>query len=261
MRKINSLITVLALSFASISAVGCATSGDEFEDEYSDAESNASTPGKVQLWKSSDSQFRFHVVSGNGRILLTSEGYTSRTGALNGILSVLDNGVDPAMYLLNKTPTDRYSLHLRAANWETIAFTQAYSTKSSAKRAITSCVNAVTSYHDKLESNTTGARVAVNEGSNGGFHFNVHANDGKIVLMSENYSSKAAAWNGAFAVKDASALASSFALKTSVDNRFYFTLTAQNGQIVGVSQMYSTEAAAAEGIASVKSLLGGMKLL
>src|SRR5690349_16149174 len=132
MRNINSLITVLALSFATLSVSACATSGDEqMGDEYSDAESNASSPGKLKLWQSTDGQWRFHVVSGNGRTLLTSEGYTSRTGAVNGILSVLDNGVDPAMYQVNKTATG-YNLRLRAANWETIAFTQVYSTKSSA---------------------------------------------------------------------------------------------------------------------------------
>src|SRR5678816_3419468 len=103
MRNVNSLITVLALSFASLSTVACATSGDEYDDEYSDAESDATAPGKVDLWQSTDGQWRFHVVSGNGRNLLTSEGYTSRTGALNGVLSVLDNGVDPAQYQVNKT--------------------------------------------------------------------------------------------------------------------------------------------------------------
>ena len=260
MRNINSLITVLALSFASISAIGCATSGDEMNDEYADADSNASAPGKVDLWKAEDGQFRFHVVSGNGRILLTSEAYTSRTGALNGLLSVLDNGVDPAQYLSNKTASGKYSLHLRAANYETIAFTQAYSTKSSATRAITSCVNAVTTYLDKVESNTTGARVAVDQGASG-FHFNLHANNGQVVLSSENYTSAAGAWNGAFAIKDASALAGSFAVKTATDGRFYFTLTAENGQVVGVSQMYTSKQSAEGGIASVKSLLASMDLL
>src|SRR5258706_2363931 len=98
MRNINSLITVLALSFATLSVTACATSGDDQSDEYSDAESNASAPGKVDLWQASDAQWHFHVVSGNGRTLLTSEAYTSRTGAINGLLSVLDNGVDPAQY-------------------------------------------------------------------------------------------------------------------------------------------------------------------
>lgn len=260
MRLVNSLITVLALAFASLSAVGCATSGDELNDEFTDAESSASLPGKVDLWKSSDGQFRFHVESGNGRILMTSEGYTSRTGALNGVLSVLDNGVDPAMYTINQTASGRHNLHLRAANHETIATTQVYSTKASAKRAITSCVNAVTSYLDKVESNTTGARMDVFEGVSG-WHFNLHAGNGQIVLSSQKYESRAGAWNGAFAVQDAAALEGSFEIKTSTDNRFYFTLTAQNGQIVGVSQLYTAKSSAQAGIDSVKSLMASMDLL
>src|SRR5690606_27261840 len=165
---------ILALSFASLSVTGCAISGDEYSDEYSDAESNASSPGKLDLWKSTDGQWRFHVVSGNGRILMTSEGYTSRTGALNGVLSVLENGVDPAMYQLNQTKSGKWNLRLRAANHEVIAFTQGYATKSSATRAIKSCVSAVTTYLDKVEANTSGARVEVLE-SDKGFRFNLHA--------------------------------------------------------------------------------------
>ena len=260
MRNINSLITVLALSFASLSVTACATSGDEYGDEYTDAESNASLPGKVDLWQSSDSQWRFHVVSGNGRTLLTSEGYTSRTGALNGILSVLDNGVDPAMYQVNKTASGKYNLRLRAANYEVIAFTQAYATKSSATRAITSCVNAVTSFLDKIESNTSGARVEVLE-STAGFRFNLHAGNGETVLSSESYTTKAAAWNGAFAIQDAAKLDGAFTIKTATDARYFFTLTAENGQVVGVSQMYTSRTAAQAGITSVKSLLASMDLL
>ena len=259
MRNINSLITILALSFASLSVTACATSGDE-SDEYADAESNASAPGKIDLWQSSDSQWRFHVVSGNGRTLLTSEGYTSRTGALNGVLSVLENGVDPAMYQLNKTASGKYNLRLRAGNYEIIAFTQAYSTKSSATRAIGSCVNAVTSYLDKVEANTSGARVEVLESASG-FRFNLHAGNGEVVLSSESYTTQAAAWNGAFAIQDAAALDGSFTIKTATDARYYFTLTALNGQVVGVSQMYTSRTAAQAGITSVKSLLASMDMI
>src|SRR5262245_24101775 len=120
MRNISSLITILSLSFASFAVAACATGGDEYGDEYLDAESNASAPGKIDLWQSSDNQWRFHVVSGNGRTLLTSEGYTARTGALNGVLSVLENGVDPAMYQTNKTASGKYNLRLSAANHEII---------------------------------------------------------------------------------------------------------------------------------------------
>lgn len=260
MRNINSLITILALSFASLSVTACATSGDEYGDEYADAELDATSPGKLNLWQSSDSQWRFNVVSGNGRTLLTSEAYTSRTGALNGVLSVLENGVDPAMYQVNKTASGKYNLRLRAANYEIIAFTQAYATKSSATRAIGSCVRALETYLDAIEANTSGARVEVLE-STAGFRFNLHAQNGQVVLSSESYTTQAAAWNGAFAIQDAAKLAGAFAIKTSTDNRYYFTLTAENGQVVGVSQLYTSRSAAEGGIASVKSLLAGMDML
>src|SRR6185503_6337521 len=110
------------------------------------------------------------------------------------------------------------------------------------------------------ESNTSGARVEVLE-STAGFRFNLHAGNGETVLSSESYTTKAAAWNGAFAVQAAAATASNFALKTATDGRFYFTLSADNGQIVGVSQLYTTKTAAQNGIASVGSLIRGMDLL
>src|SRR5215475_11450066 len=106
MRTLHSLIAVV-LSVATLSALGCASSG-ETDDGYADAQSDASAPGKFDLWKSTDGQWRFHVVSGNGRTLLSSEGYTSRTGALNGVLSVLENGVDPIQYQVNKTSSGGY---------------------------------------------------------------------------------------------------------------------------------------------------------
>ena len=70
-----------------------------------------------------------------------------------------------------------------------------------------------------------------------------------------------AAWNGAFAVQDAAQLEGAFTIKTSTDNRYYFTLTALNGQVVGVSQLYTSRTAAEGGIASVKSLLGSMDMI
>lgn len=145
--RINSIITALLLSFATVSAVGCAAGGDEFGD-VGDEESSASAPGKIALYQSTDGQWRFRVVAGNGRTLLSSEAYVSKQGAENGIQSVLENGVDPAMYQVNQTASGKWNLRLRAGNYEVIAFTQQYSTKSNATRAIGSCVRAIETYLD-----------------------------------------------------------------------------------------------------------------
>jgi uncharacterized protein YegP (UPF0339 family) len=256
MRTLNSLLAALVLATGTL-AVGCATQAD---DEVSDADSSSSLAGKFDLWQANDG-WHFHLAAGNGAILLTSEAYASRTSAINGVLSVETNGVDSAQYSLKQAANGGYLLHLNAANNEIISFSQVYSSKSNATRAITSCVRAVTTYLDKLEANTTGARVQIEEGSTNQFRFNVFAANGQVVLSSESYTTAAAAWNGAFAVQDAAALDASFAILTATDGRFYFTLTAQNGQIVGISQMYTTKASAQAGIASVKSTLAKLDII
>lgn len=251
MRNFNSLITALVLSFSTLATVGCATTGGG--DEYTESEDEAAGAGKLSFWQTNGNYY-FNLKSGNGAVLLTSEAYTSRTGSINGALSVLTNGVDPAQYTVNKTATG-HNLHLKAANHESIAFSQVYSTKSNATRAITSSVRAVTSYLDKQEANSTGARVEVLVGESGRFRFNVHAKNGQIVLSSEQYTTAAAAFNGAFAVQSEGQNAANYSLKENASGGFYFTLQALNGEVIGVSQQYTTRAAAASAIASLQSFL------
>ncbi len=228
------------------------------EDGLASTDDESSLPGSFDLWQSTDG-WHFHLRAGNKRILLTSEAYSSRTAALGGVLSVMNNGVDPSTYQV-LSGAHGYLLHLVAANNEVIGFTQLYSTKSSATRAISSCVRAVTTYLDQVE-NQTGARVVVSAGAANTYHFNLFAQNGEVVLASQAYSSEAAAWNGAFAVQDSAQIATNFVIKTSSDDRFYFTVTADNGQTVGVSQMYTTKASAQAGVASVQSVLQSIQLL
>lgn len=255
MRRLHSLLTALVLSTATLA--GCAAGGSD--DSIVSTDDESTLPGSFDLWQSADG-WHFHLVAGNKRILLASEAYSTRTGALAGVLSVMNNGVDPSMYEVLPA-AHGYLLHLVAANNEVIGFTETYSTKSNATRAIGACVRAVTTYLDKVEANSTGARVEVAAGASGQFHFNLFAKNGEIVLSSEAYTTEAAAWNGAFAVQDAAAVATNFAVKTATDGRFYFTLSAENGQIVGTSQMYTSKQSAQSAIASVQALLKGMDLI
>lgn len=254
MRSFHSLLTALVLATATLAA-GCAAS----EDPTAAIDGESSLPGSIDLWQSADG-WHFHVVAGNKKILLASEAYSSRTAALAGVLSTLDNGVDPASYQVSPA-AHGYLLHLVAGNNEIIGFTEAYSTKSSATRAIGACVRAVTSYLDQVQANTTGARVEVSAGAAGTFHWDLFAGNGEIVLSSQAYTTEASAWNGAFAVQDAAQVATNFVVKTASDGRFYFTLTAENGQVVGVSQMYTAKESAQRGIASVQTVLAKLDLI
>jgi uncharacterized protein YegP (UPF0339 family) len=254
MRSFSSLIVAAALSLSTFAA--CATSGDE----YSETEDEAAGTGKFTLTQAANGSWHFNLKSGNGAILLTSEQYTTRTGAINGILSVQTNGVDAAMYKV--VPAAKgFVLHLVAANNEIISFSQTYSTKSSATRAITSCVKATTSYLDKREAMTTGARVDVAVGDTGKFHFNFHAKNGQIVLSSESYTTEAAAFNGAYAVQVEGQNAAAYTLKQSASGSFYFTVKASNHEIIGVSQQYTTKAGAEAGMEALRALLPSITVI
>ncbi len=256
MRIATSLITTLALSFATLA--GCATTGDE--DSFSDSSDEASLAGKLSFWQATDGQFHFNLKSGNGSILLTSEAYPTRTGSINGALSVLDNGVDPAQYQILPA-AHGYIVHLVAPNHETISFSEVYSTKSSATRAVTSCVKAVTTYLDKREAATTGARVDVFRGESGTFHFNFFAKNGQIVLSSQAYTTQEAAYNGAFAVQQDGVAAAAYTVKTNASGGFFFTVTALNGQVIGTSQQYTTKQSAQDGVAALQKLLPAITVL
>jgi len=84
------------------------------------------------------------------------------------------------------------------------------------------------------------------------FHFSLKAANGQVILSSQEYSSKAACENGIESVRKNSADDSKFERKEAKDGRPYFNLKAANAQIIGTSQMYSSEDAMENGIASIK---------
>jgi len=245
---------VLSVSAASF-AVGCASTGED-STEFSNEEVTA--PGTFDVWQASDGQWHFHLVAGNHRILVTSEAYATRLGAINGVLSVTNNGVDPAQYRLVQGASG-WLLHLVAANGEVIGHSETYYSKSNATRAIAACVRAVTTYLDKQVS-ATGARAQVDANGPDRFHFNLIAQNGEPILSGESYDSAAAAWNGVYSAQEAAA-ANGFSMATATDGSFYFTLRAANGQVVGVSEMYTSQAGAENGIASVQATFETIDLL
>lgn len=88
--------------------------------------------------------------------------------------------------------------------------------------------------------------------TNGEFQFNLKAGNGQVILASEGYSSKGACQNGIESVKKNSQDDSKFERKTSSNGKPYFNLKASNGQVIGNSEMYESEASRENGIESVK---------
>jgi len=75
------------------------------------------------------------------------------------------------------------------------------------------------------------------------FYFRLKNNEGDIVLASQGYASKATCKNGIESIKKNAQVEKYFEQKISDNGKFYFTLKARNGQVIGTSQMFTTEAA------------------
>lgn len=88
--------------------------------------------------------------------------------------------------------------------------------------------------------------------STGEFQFNLKAANGQIILASEGYTTRAACENGIESVRRNSLDDSRFERLTSRNGKFYFLLKATNGQSIGSSELYESEASRDNGIDSVK---------
>lgn len=86
---------------------------------------------------------------------------------------------------------------------------------------------------------------------NGKFHFNLKAANGQIILSSEMYENKKAAENGIASVKKNAGSDARFERKASAKGDPYFALKAGNGEVIGKSEMYSSNSAMENGIRSV----------
>ena len=96
-------------------------------------------------------------------------------------------------------------------------------------------------------------KFELKKSKNDKFYFSLLASNGQVILSSEMYEAKASAVNGIESVKKNGGDASRYEKLTGKDGSPYFTLKAGNGQVIGQSQMYSSEKARDGGIDSVKN--------
>lgn len=94
--------------------------------------------GKFIITKRVNNEYQFNLKSGNGEIILTSEGYTTKANCHKGIESVRINSQDDTRYDRKVAVNGKDYFVLKARNGEIIGRSQFYSSKSSMESGITS---------------------------------------------------------------------------------------------------------------------------
>ena len=94
--------------------------------------------GKFVIKKGKDAQFYFNLKANNGEIILSSEGYTTRTGCKKGIKSVQVNSAFEARFEKLTAKNGKSYFNLKARNAQVIGKSEMYESEKSRETGIAS---------------------------------------------------------------------------------------------------------------------------
>jgi hypothetical protein len=93
--------------------------------------------GKFVISTRKNGEFQFNLLAGNGQVILSSEGYSTKAACLNGVESVKRNAAEDRFE--SKTSKDgKFHFVLKATNGQIIGTSEMYETKSSCDNGIES---------------------------------------------------------------------------------------------------------------------------
>ncbi len=82
--------------------------------------------GKFLVTTRKNGEFQFNLLATNGQVILSSEGYTTKTACLNGIESVRKNSADDARFEIKEAKNGKPFFNLKASNGQVIGSSQMY---------------------------------------------------------------------------------------------------------------------------------------
>ncbi|MDH3494553.1 MAG: YegP family protein [Acidobacteriota bacterium] len=88
---------------------------------------------------------------------------------------------------------------------------------------------------------------------NGKYRFNLKAGNNQVIVSSQLYDKRMSATNGIKSVKNHCSDDKCFDRKVAKNGKPYFVLKAKNGQVIGKSQQYASNATMAKGIRAVRN--------
>ena len=94
--------------------------------------------GKFVITVRKNGEFQFNLKASNGQVILTSEGYNTKTACLNGVESVKKNAAIEDRYEIKVAKNGKPFFNLKATNGQVIGASQMYATERTLKLGIAS---------------------------------------------------------------------------------------------------------------------------
>ena len=94
---------------------------------------------KFEIFQSENNQkYYFRLKAKNGQVILSSQGYTNKASAKNGVQSVIKNAVDDSNFERKQAKNGKFHFNLLAANKQIVGSSQMYASKSGMENGIES---------------------------------------------------------------------------------------------------------------------------
>lgn len=94
--------------------------------------------GKFEISKRKNGEFQFNLKAGNGQVILTSEGYTTKANCQNGIESVKKNSAVDERFDKKESKNNKWYFNLKATNGQIIGTSEMYESVASRDNGIAS---------------------------------------------------------------------------------------------------------------------------
>jgi uncharacterized protein YegP (UPF0339 family) len=94
--------------------------------------------GKFVISKRANGEFQFNLKADNHQVILSSEGYTTKSNCENGIDSVRKNSQEDGKFDRRRSKNEKHYFNLKATNGQIIGTSEMYETIASMEVGIAS---------------------------------------------------------------------------------------------------------------------------
>ena len=91
-----------------------------------------------EVFKNDSGKFYFNLKASNGQVILSSQGYAAKTGAMNGVQSVINHATNDANFERAEAKDGRVYFNLKASNGQVIGKSQMYKAATGMENGIAS---------------------------------------------------------------------------------------------------------------------------
>jgi len=96
---------------------------------------------KFVVFTGKDDQYYFRLTARNGETILSSEGYTSKSGCMNGIESVKENSANDEQFKKSTSADGQFYFNLVAKNGEIIGKSETYTSENGRDNGIEAVIS------------------------------------------------------------------------------------------------------------------------